>query len=142
MDKSQKDGIPTLRFPFLYSSPSIKVSKSNLYSRSLQLFSEKYGSVPEFIARAPGRVNLIGEHIDYSGYGVLPFALHNEIVFFVRKNTLGKIRFSNLNQKRFADSEFGLDPRIWKTERGAWDSYLLWGFRAILSLIESKGIDK
>lgn len=32
------------------------------------LFNEKYGCNPDFYVRAPGRVNLIGEHIDYHGH--------------------------------------------------------------------------
>ena len=38
-------------------------------------FEELYGRKPEVLAEAPGRVNLIGEHIDYSEGFVLPFAI-------------------------------------------------------------------
>mmetsp|Transcript_44869 Transcript_44869/g.88539 ORF Transcript_44869/g.88539 Transcript_44869/m.88539 type:complete len:523 (+) Transcript_44869:130-1698(+) len=37
-------------------------------------FVSAYGSPPEFIVKAPGRLNIIGEHIDYCGFGVLPMA--------------------------------------------------------------------
>ena len=42
-------------------------------------FEEIYGSRPEFVARAPGRVNLIGEHTDYNDGWVLPAAIPYEV---------------------------------------------------------------
>ncbi|MFC4910627.1 galactokinase [Actinomadura gamaensis] len=38
-------------------------------------FAEAFGHAPEGVWRAPGRVNLIGEHTDYNDGLVLPFAL-------------------------------------------------------------------
>ena len=38
-------------------------------------FAEAYGRPPEGVWRAPGRINLIGEHTDYNDGFVLPFAL-------------------------------------------------------------------
>lgn len=40
------------------------------------LFSERYGMPPTGVWAAPGRVNLIGEHVDYAGGVCLPFALN------------------------------------------------------------------
>ncbi|CEM30970.1 unnamed protein product [Vitrella brassicaformis CCMP3155] len=42
-------------------------------------FVEIHGRQPHCIALAPGRVNLIGEHIDYNGYSVLPIATNHTV---------------------------------------------------------------
>ena len=42
-------------------------------------FEELYGSKPEFAVRAPGRVNLIGEHTDYNDGFVFPAAINHDV---------------------------------------------------------------
>ncbi|MCL4529411.1 MAG: galactokinase [Chloroflexi bacterium] len=47
----------------------------NIQDHIIKIFHEKFGTTPAFIARAPGRVNLLGEHVDYNDGFVLPAAI-------------------------------------------------------------------
>ncbi len=57
-------------------SPAVTHQISHL----THLFTEQFGRAPRFMAMAPGRVNLIGEHTDYNGGFVLPMAIERQVV--------------------------------------------------------------
>lgn len=52
----------------------------------VQAYQDVFGSTPEFVVRAPGRVNLIGEHTDYNGGFVFPAAIGHEVQFALGKS--------------------------------------------------------
>lgn len=49
-------------------------------------FNEKFGASPEFFVKAPGRINIIGEHTDYNDGFVLPAAIDKYILFAVSES--------------------------------------------------------
>jgi galactokinase len=51
------------------------VSQPGPVQQATTLFQERFAGAPELCASAPGRVNLLGEHTDYNGGPVLPFAI-------------------------------------------------------------------
>ena len=53
--------------------------------RAARLFEQVYGGEPEGVVSAPGRVNLIGDHTDYTGGLVLPAALNLETALAYRR---------------------------------------------------------
>lgn len=62
-------------------------------------FQDIFGESPDFYSFAPGRVNLIGEHTDYTGGYVFPVALDIGTYALGRKRQDGKFRFYSLNRK-------------------------------------------
>jgi galactokinase len=56
----------------------------SLQQRVTEEFTQRFGSPPSAIVRAPGRVNLIGEHTDYNDGFVLPMAIDRAIWIALR----------------------------------------------------------
>ena len=53
--------------------------------KAARAYEERFGRAPELVASAPGRVNLIGEHTDYNGGFVLPYAIERRVAVAVGK---------------------------------------------------------
>ena len=56
-------------------TPLMATYNKELIPQIEQQFAERFGTAPEHIARAPGRVNLLGEHVDYNDGFVMPAAI-------------------------------------------------------------------
>ncbi|HEX2038008.1 MAG TPA: galactokinase [Chloroflexota bacterium] len=88
--------------------------------RLRQTFVEEFGTQPEVVARAPGRVNLIGEHTDYNDGFVLPVAIDREVAVAARRRSDSTVSLVAANFGRRA--EFTLEEASQPT-RERWSHY-------------------
>ena len=86
-------------------------------------FHTLFGHLPEVTSEAPGRVNLIGEHIDYSEGFVLPFAIANRTHAAISRSTDGLVRISSHQRRNniFSISVSDVKPG----SKGDWEKYVL-----------------
>src|ERR1700748_1405442 len=68
-----------------------------------QKFNDVYNKEAENAYFSPGRVNLIGEHIDYNGGMVMPCAVTFGTYLLISPNEDGLFRFRSLNFDESAD---------------------------------------
>lgn len=61
-------------------------------TRATELFTQTFGSEPAGVWASPGRVNVIGEHIDYNGGFCLPIALPHRTYVAVASRDDGRVR--------------------------------------------------
>ena len=76
-----------------------------------------------FAVRAPGRVNLIGEHTDYSGLPVLPVAIDRSTIVVASANTTGEIEVTNADPA-WPSRSFAIERQIPPYETGHWANYV------------------
>ena len=86
-------------------------------------FLETFGAEPDLVAAAPGRVNLIGEHIDYSDGFVLPFAIKDRTLVAARKrdDTTVRIASAQRRNKIVTVDISAVKPGL----KGEWERYAL-----------------
>ncbi|CAI7821709.1 unnamed protein product [Closterium sp. NIES-53] len=118
-------------------------------------FKLLYGKEPMLISRAPGRVNLIGEHIDYEGYAVLPMAIHLDTLVAIscaRTPSTGtsackddspfppRLRVANMDPAKYPATEFSIHAKQEvDTNNHSWGSYFLCGYKGVWDHVHEAG---
>jgi galactokinase len=97
-------------------------SQAQRYESALARFRELYGSGPIYLFRAPGRVNLIGEHTDYNHGYVLPVALDRDVLLLARPREDELVVVHNV-EPQFAPVSFTIASEIPPARRGDWGNY-------------------
>ncbi|MGB5499451.1 MAG: galactokinase [Maribacter sp.] len=94
---------------------------------------------PELTVDSPGRINIIGEHVDYNMGYVLPTAIEKKITFKFQKN--GSDKMCRVYSKGYDTGfEFSLDTV--EISKVAWENYILGVINEILKRSDKlKGFD-
>jgi len=106
----------------------------SLAQTAREVFHEHFGKEATHVAAAPGRVNLIGEHIDYCDGFVLPFAIERAVVIAAATNGTNEARVATAFDAEPAmfsvreDQEAG-DPK--------WSNYL----RGVVQGFRKRGLE-
>ncbi|KAK8770049.1 hypothetical protein V5799_013491 [Amblyomma americanum] len=105
------------------------------HRQRLEVVRSKYhaafGSDPQFYVRAPGRVNLIGEHIDYCGYAVLPMAVQQDILIACGRNNTRTLQLANVDS-RYQSYSAPMDSLKIDDVQPCWHHYFMCGVKAAL----------
>lgn len=93
---------------------------NTLIQQATEGLSDTFGRKPTVVSAAPGRVNLIGEHIDYCDGFVMPFALEQNFVIVAAPNGTTDARFADAKVEGVV--EFDLSGEITESSP-KWSNY-------------------
>jgi galactokinase len=93
-----------------------------LIQNTTAFFEKSFGSKPQKIVLSPGRINIIGEHIDYNDGYVLPAAIDKVICFAFEKNNTKKSKVIAIDLNE--EFEVDLTQQI-KLSDVVWTNYIL-----------------
>ncbi|MGB9723429.1 MAG: galactokinase [Chloroflexia bacterium] len=108
------------------------MTRTDSSPRLEEAFRRHFGALPEVVAFAPGRVNLIGEHTDYNEGWVLPAALDLGTLVAARKRPDGRLRMVAL---RLAASDEAALAELRPPGGPGWSRYI----RGVAALLVEAG---
>jgi galactokinase len=103
-----------------------------LVQNTTSFFEKSFGSAPQKVVLSPGRINIIGEHIDYNDGYVLPAAIDKVICFAFAKNDTKKSRIVAIDLNE--DFEIDLTQEITLSDV-VWTNYI----RGVIKQLQDNG---
>ncbi len=97
--------------------------KIEKYIKVLSSFVEKYGDREVIIARAPGRINLMGRHVEHRGGNINTIAIHKETIMIAATRPDDVVNISNTDG-RFTDASFSVSKEMQVADFGDWIEYI------------------
>jgi galactokinase len=94
----------------------------SLNMSTLAGFEAAFGGTPSLVIRAPGRVNLIGEHTDYNDGFAMPAAIGLETQIAIRLTAGHAVHVAALDFGE--DDSFVVAPDLQKSAKGGWRDYV------------------
>ncbi|KIW53427.1 galactokinase [Exophiala xenobiotica] len=124
---------------------AVPVDLRRRFDNLIKSFQRQYSQTPDFVSRSPGRVNIIGEHVDYSLYDVLPMAVTVDVLIATRvvKNNSAEpsIKIANINSAKYPPREYTI-PSSGTVEvdkkTHSWSNYFLAGLKGSLPYLRQK----
>ncbi|MGO1283561.1 MAG: galactokinase [Brachybacterium sp.] len=115
--------------------------RSEAAERAAQLFEESFGYEPDGVWSAPGRVNIIGEHVDYQDGLCLPMAISHRCFAAAARTPTDRLRVRSAQDETVLD----IDARTLTPEAvTGWPAYVagvLWALRSRISGASTRGMD-
>jgi len=97
----------------------------SLQSKVKQAFTDRYGEAPALVVRAPGRVNLIGEHTDYNDGFVFPMAIDRAAWMALRPRQDGRVVATSLDFDETKEFDLTrLEAAFGEAKNDGWLEYL------------------
>ena len=101
---------------------AINVHAASVAKPHMVTFQKLFGRQPQWITRAPGRVNLIGEHTDYNNGLVLPMAIERETTVYAAPNDSNVVNVCTTSLN--ATASIDLRYPVTRNPKADWLNYL------------------
>ncbi len=120
------DGQVTQMLRAIYGdNPNLREEKRTRLLHTVELFMECYGKDGEVaVIRAPGRINLMGRHVDHRGGCVNLTAIDREHIMVARPRIDTLVRAHNLDADTFEDLEFSVDDLLRQVRLDQWRDFV------------------
>ena len=107
-------------------------NRESIEALAVAAFTKRFGTAPDVVASAPGRVNLIGEHVDYNDGLVLPVAIDRTTAIAAAPRDDGRlVLVTDAGQ----EASFSAG-RLYPSEHRAWTDYIT----GVAALLQQKGM--